>query len=121
LQGKPYASALQELVADITSNGLHERGSLEFHFEGIVAVTVWLPLNGVEFLNSHEAVYLADSSPSYLRLIASRTKEAEQIQANLEQVELLPDGLPSFIHASFNDVYPYLRLFASDQSPRREH
>lgn len=121
MQGKPYASALQELVADITSNGLHERGSLEFHFEGIVAVTVWLPLNGVEFLNSHEAVYLADSSPSYLRLIASRTKEAEQIQANLEQVELLPDGLPSFIHASFNDVYPYLRLFASDQSPRREH
>jgi hypothetical protein len=57
---------------------------------------------------SHEAVYLADPSLSYLRLIASRTKEAEQIQANLGQVESLLDGLPSFIHASFNDVYPWM-------------
>ena len=114
LQGKPYASALQELVADITSNGLHERGSIEFHLDGIAAVTTWLPLDAVEFLNSHESVYLADPSPSYLRLIASRTKKAEQIRVNLEQVELLPDGLPSFIQASYNDIYPYLRLFASD-------
>lgn len=118
LQGKPYASALQELVADITSNGLHERGSLELHFAGIPAVTAWLPLDAVEFLNSRESVYLADPSPSYLRLVASRTREAEQIRANLEQVELLPDGLPSFIHASFNDVYPYLQLFAGDRLPQ---
>lgn len=114
LQGNPYASALQELVADLTSNGLRESGSPEFHFEGIVAVTAWLPLDTVDFLNSHESVYLADPSPSYLRLIASRTREAGQIQANLKQVELLPDGLPSFIRASFNDVYPYLQLFAGE-------
>ena len=123
LQGKPYANALQELVADITSNSpLHERESIEFHFAGIVAVTAWLPLDAVEFLNSRGSVYLADPLPSYLRLVASRTEEAEQGQANLEQVELLPDGLPSFIHASFNDVYPYLQSFAGDQLPQEgEH
>lgn len=89
-----------------------ERPNLEM--QGIVAITVWLPLDTVDFLNTHKLVYLADASPSYLRLVASDTKEAERVRTSVE-VELLRDGLASFIRPSFNDVYPELQVFSTDK------
>lgn len=113
LEGKSYAGGLQELVADVSSNVSQDGGNMNLRPSGIVALTVWLTPDEVDLLNSNKAVYLADATPSYLRLVAAGTEKAAQSQASLEQVEPLPDGIPSFIQASYNDVYVEMQTFAS--------
>lgn len=113
--GRDYIKDLNDLAADIAANGFDEENGQHLEMQGIVAVVVWLPLDTVEALNSHELVYLADASPSYLRMVASETKAKERVQSSVEEVELLKDGFSSYIYTSFNDIYPELRLFLTEE------
>jgi hypothetical protein len=107
-----YAKQLDELaaaIADEERNDDEEEPDLDLEMQGIVAITAWLSLDRVDFLNRHGMVYIADTSPSYLRLVASGTEHAQDMQR--EGVELLRDGFATFIRPSFNDSYPELQLF----------
>jgi len=101
--GRDYVESLDDLVDDVAANGFDRKTGQHFKMQGIVAFTIWLPLDTVDTLNNHELVYLADASPSYLRMVASETKTN---QGSFAKNELLRDGFSSHIYTSSTMFIP---------------
>jgi hypothetical protein len=95
-----FSGSLQELVADVSAN-ISVRQPINLQMQGIVALSGWLSLDDVVLLNEHPSVFLADASPSYVRLV---TQELMSDQAADSEV-LLPDGVSPLIHHNVDDLF----------------
>ena len=73
----------------------------EFEQRGLVAVTAWLPLQKIKALNSNDLVFLADATPTYLRMILTE-KEIAMDNALTHK----SDGLSALVFPKVNDLYP---------------
>jgi len=122
-----YADSLSTLVSSITSMQLMPNrddpgdtsgGILSSpHLEkvGFTAIKLWLPIEEIDHLNSHEMVFLADPLPTYARVLVSRTDEAARLRSMNDDLHQLPDGIESFIVADFTDLYPEMQFFSQER------
>lgn len=128
-EGQTYQDALSSIISmtekfhvDLTQeDGSVSSSSLEnataplaLQPMGVVALTAWLPLDTVEKLNKNEAVFSADVSPSYLRMVTSNQMktQSQSLDSNTSNMDAKfnEDTFSDSIVAEVSDLYSDLYL-----------
>ena len=118
LPGENYRTAMQEMVESMQSHeDLDETERPVLELKGLVSAAGWMPLEKAEQLNLSSAVFLADTTPSYLRMVtfdspefqtAQRSATAEISDAGNDFLADAPDGFGMNILPEYSDVYAEL-------------
>lgn len=104
-KGDNYQDALKEIAIDTSSHTVVQDTNPSFEIQGIAAISAWLPMDVVDALNAQDNIVLADVTPSYLRMVASKNLEASKLNSELSDYELQPDGFASYLITDIHDLY----------------
>lgn len=100
MENNDFRRNLEGLITDLSSNSSLSVPA-ELRTIGIVALSGWLSISDIEQLNEMPSVFLADASPSFVRILT----QERLLSRSVEAVSPLPDGASPMIHYDGDDLY----------------